>query len=85
MQVSVAHFVLGFSYRSRTATLQCSDHTYIGEDKIGLLDAGAYLQSREQEGRRMGLDVLVRPLEVAWIDGLRVVQSWNIEIGDCHE
>lgn len=85
MQVSVAHCLLGFSYKSHTNVLRCYGHTHYGSGNYALLDAGAYLDSKAAHGRFLGYDVVVRPLEVAWVDGTRVVQSWNIEIDDCHE
>lgn len=85
MQVSVAHSVLQFSFRSRTMVLQCIERFPFGDTNNGLLDAGAFLESRAMKGRQMGLDVLVRPLEVAWIDGTRVSQAWTIELDSRHE
>lgn len=80
MHVIVSRFVLGSSLRSRTRVLQCVEHMPFGDNNNALLDAGAYLDGRALEGRSLGLDVLVRPLEVAWIEGTRVAQSWSIEL-----
>lgn len=80
MQVCVSHHALGVSKHSRTLVLQCDSRVFFGVDNNALLDAGAFLDSCAREGRGLGYDVLVSPLEVAWIDGLRVSQSWTINL-----
>lgn len=80
MQVFVSHSVLGRSFRSCSKVLQCVEHIPFGYNNYALLDAGAFLESKAQEGRSQGFDVFVRPLTVAWIDGTRVAQCWDIEL-----
>lgn len=81
MQILVVQYALRSSLCTERMYLKSVARLPYGNTRYSLSDAASYLESQARKGRDLGYDVLERPIEVSWIDGGRVIESWAIEMG----